>query len=122
MEGSVRIPEEKLDLNKANPRVGVGAVGFSSDSRYMFTRNGRFSLLTHNALLHIKNVLSWYLPTCKTEVVMLSCKFFIFCFLVSDNMPTALWIWDVQRLTQAAVLLQESPIKCTQRVSFFDFV
>ena len=43
MEGSVRIPEEKLDLNKANPRVGVGAVGFSSDSRYMFTRNGQLN-------------------------------------------------------------------------------
>ena len=40
-EGSVRIPEEKLDLNKANPRVGIGAVAFSSDSRYMYTRNGK---------------------------------------------------------------------------------
>ena len=40
-EGSVRIPEEKLDLNKANPRVGIGAVAFSTDSRYMYTRNGK---------------------------------------------------------------------------------
>ena len=29
-----------------------------------------------------------------------------------DNMPNALWIWDVQKLSQAVLLLQVNSIRC----------
>ena len=45
LEGLQKLQELKPDHNKANPRIGVGALAFSSDSRYMYTRNGT-SLLT----------------------------------------------------------------------------
>ncbi|ELU06120.1 hypothetical protein CAPTEDRAFT_5701 [Capitella teleta] len=65
-EADVEVACVKPDLNKANPRVGIGALAFSANSRYFYTRN--------------------------------------------DNMPNALWVWDVQKLAQRVVLLQESPI------------
>jgi len=36
-EGSTQVPSIKPDLNKAHPRLGVGALAFSPDSRYMPT-------------------------------------------------------------------------------------
>lgn len=36
------------------------------------------------------------------------CKYI---FTRNDNMPTALWIWEVQKLRLSALLLQESPIR-----------
>ncbi|XP_070207182.1 WD repeat-containing protein WRAP73-like [Littorina saxatilis] len=39
------------------------------------------------------------------------CKYM---YTKNDNMPTVLWIWDVRRLTQCAVLIQASNIKCVQ--------
>ena len=41
VENPVQIPLVKPDLTKANPRLGVGLVSFSPDSRYMATRNGK---------------------------------------------------------------------------------
>ena len=41
VEGSVQIPVVKPDTNKANPKIGVSAVCFSANSRYMYTRNGK---------------------------------------------------------------------------------
>ncbi|XP_046332030.2 WD repeat-containing protein WRAP73-like [Haliotis rufescens] len=39
------------------------------------------------------------------------CKYM---YTKNDNMPNALWIWDVQKLTLSAVLVQAAPIKCVQ--------
>ena len=44
VQGSVLVPCVKPDLNKANPRLGVGLLAFSSDSKYFYTRNGQYSL------------------------------------------------------------------------------
>ncbi|XP_064642876.1 WD repeat-containing protein WRAP73-like [Lineus longissimus] len=68
IEGLTMVPLIKPDLNKANPRLGVGTVSFSPDNKYMYTRN--------------------------------------------DNMPHALWIWDVMRLNLVVVLIQVNPIRC----------
>ena len=40
IEEQVLVPVVKSDPSKANPRIGVGIVSFSPDSRYFFTRNG----------------------------------------------------------------------------------
>ena len=37
---SVQLPVVKADLNKANPKLGVGLVNFSANCRYMYSRNG----------------------------------------------------------------------------------
>ena len=42
LEGVQKLMELKPDNNKANPRIGVGALAFSSDSRYMYTKNGTY--------------------------------------------------------------------------------
>ena len=44
IDGAQKLPELKPDPNKANPRLGIGALAFSADSRYMFTRNGEWPL------------------------------------------------------------------------------
>ena len=40
LEGEVKVPLNKPDHNKANPRVGVGAMAFSGNSKFFYTRNG----------------------------------------------------------------------------------
>ena len=47
LQGSVTIPSLKPDLNKANPKLGVGVMAFSCDNRYMFTRNGKNTTLNY---------------------------------------------------------------------------
>ena len=39
--GSIQTPVVKPDLNKANPKLGVGVVNFSANCRYMYSKNGR---------------------------------------------------------------------------------
>lgn len=41
-ETPVLLPLVKADPEKPNPKLGVGHVSFSSNCRYMATRNGRF--------------------------------------------------------------------------------
>ncbi|WAR26717.1 WRP73-like protein [Mya arenaria] len=65
--GPVKIPIVKPDTNKANPKRGIGLAAFSSDCKYMFSRN--------------------------------------------DNMPHTLWIWDIQKLSACAIIIQNAPIK-----------
>lgn len=36
----VQIPVVKPDPDRANPKIGVSALAFSSDSRYLATKNG----------------------------------------------------------------------------------
>lgn len=36
----VQIPVVKPDPERANPKIGVSALAFSSDSRYLATKNG----------------------------------------------------------------------------------
>lgn len=36
----VQIPVVKPDQDRANPKIGVSALAFSSDSRYLATKNG----------------------------------------------------------------------------------
>ncbi|XP_013397882.1 WD repeat-containing protein WRAP73-like [Lingula anatina] len=70
VEGAVLIPTIKTDLNKANPKIGVGKLGFSANSKYLYT--------------------------------------------INDNMPHTLWIWDIQTLSLAFLLIHASPIKCVE--------
>lgn len=63
----VAVPTIKPDPEKPNPKLGVGTVLFSPDSKYMATKN--------------------------------------------DNMPNAVWIWDVTKLRLAVLLLQSNPIR-----------
>ena len=39
VSGNIQIPVTKPDPSKANPRIGIGTVAFSSDSRYVVTKN-----------------------------------------------------------------------------------
>ncbi len=66
-DAPVTVPSIRPDPEKPNPKMGVGSVLFSSDCRYMATRN--------------------------------------------DNMPNAVWIWDVAKLHLAVLLLQLGPVK-----------
>ncbi|KAI0238144.1 WD repeat-containing protein WRAP73 [Lamellibrachia satsuma] len=70
VEGTVPVPTVQPEPNKANPKLGIGSMAFSVDSRYLYSKN--------------------------------------------DNMPTAVWIWNVQRLGQEVLLLQDSSIKCIE--------
>jgi hypothetical protein len=54
--GTMQIAGIKPDFDKPNPKVGVSCIQFSSDNRYMFTRNGKFFVFTSN--ISIIN-LSW---------------------------------------------------------------
>lgn len=63
----ITVPSVKPDPEKPNPKLGVGLVAFSPDSRYVATRN--------------------------------------------DNMPCAVWIWDVANLRLSVLLLQTSPVR-----------
>uniref|UniRef100_A0A3P9L0E9 WD repeat containing, antisense to TP73 n=1 Tax=Oryzias latipes TaxID=8090 RepID=A0A3P9L0E9_ORYLA len=44
----VQIPVVKPDPDRANPKVGVSALAFSSDSRYIATKNGGFQVHSLN--------------------------------------------------------------------------
>lgn len=66
-ETPVTVPNVKPDPEKPNPKLGVGSVLFSPDSKYMATKN--------------------------------------------DNMPNAVWIWDVFQLRLAVLLLQLNPVR-----------
>ncbi|XP_024149263.1 WD repeat-containing protein WRAP73 [Oryzias melastigma] len=66
----VQIPVVKPDPDRANPKIGVSALAFSSDSRYVATKN--------------------------------------------DNMATAVWVWDMQKVRLEAVLEQTSSVRCFQ--------
>ncbi|KAF3696719.1 WD repeat-containing protein WRAP73 [Channa argus] len=66
----VQIPVVKPDLDRANPKIGVSTLAFSSDSRYLATKN--------------------------------------------DNMATAVWVWDMQKMSLEAVLEQTSAVRCFQ--------
>ena len=46
LEGEVKVPLSKPDHNKANPRIGVGAMYFRADSKFFFTRNGELTELS----------------------------------------------------------------------------
>lgn len=41
----VQLPVVKPDPDRANPKIGVSALAFSSDSRYLATKNGKSSEL-----------------------------------------------------------------------------
>lgn len=41
----VQIPVVKPDPDRANPKIGVSSLAFSSDSRYLATKNGKYSQL-----------------------------------------------------------------------------
>ena len=45
LEVPVQVPSIKADPEKANPKIGVGMISFSNDSRYMATRNGKVPIL-----------------------------------------------------------------------------
>lgn len=63
----VVVPTSQPDPEKPNPQLGVGLAAFSSDSRFLATRN--------------------------------------------DNMPCAIWVWDMIGLGLAVLLLQASPVR-----------
>lgn len=65
---AVRVPSIKPDSSKPNPRIGVSLIAFSSDNRYLATRN--------------------------------------------DNQPTAVWVWDISRLSLCSLLLHEHHVRC----------
>lgn len=66
----VQIASVKPDPSKANPKVGIKSILFSSDNRYMATQN--------------------------------------------DNMPSALWIWNIVQLSLAVILTHTNPIRDCQ--------
>ena len=41
--GTLQIAAIKPDLDKPNPKIGINAIQFSCDNRFMATRNGKFS-------------------------------------------------------------------------------
>ena len=45
VEAGTQVPCVKPDLNKANPKVGGGALAFSPDNKYFYTRNGTYVLV-----------------------------------------------------------------------------
>ena len=63
----VTVSSLKPDPEKPNPKLGVGTIAFSPDSRYVATKN--------------------------------------------DNMPNAVWIWDVVNLRLSVLLLQVNPVR-----------
>ena len=67
LDPPVPVPHIKPDPEKPNPKLGVGAIIFSADSKYVATKN--------------------------------------------DNMPNAVWIWDVENLRLCVLLLQANPVK-----------
>lgn len=66
----VQLPVVKPDPERANPKIGISSLAFSSDSRYLATKN--------------------------------------------DCMASVLWVWDMQRMSLAAVLEQTAPVRCFQ--------
>lgn len=66
----VQIPVVKPDLDRPNPKIGVSTMAFSSDNRYLATKN--------------------------------------------DSMATAVWIWDMRKLSLVAVLEQTAAVRCFQ--------
>ncbi|PIK58350.1 putative WD repeat-containing protein WRAP73 [Apostichopus japonicus] len=66
----IEVPVLKPDPDKANPKIGISLLAFSSDNKYLATKN--------------------------------------------DNMPNALWIWDVQKLCQTVLMLQVGNVKCAK--------
>ncbi|XP_054602344.1 WD repeat-containing protein WRAP73 isoform X1 [Nothobranchius furzeri] len=66
----IQIPVVKPDPDRANPKIGVSVLAFSSDSRYLASRN--------------------------------------------DNMATAVWVWDMQKMSLEAVLEQTAAVRCFQ--------
>ena len=69
-ESPLQVTNIKPDPSKANPKLGIGTISFSSDGRYVATRN--------------------------------------------DNMPNAVWIWDVTLLKLSVVLINLSAVKDLQ--------
>ncbi|EPS70438.1 hypothetical protein M569_04319 [Genlisea aurea] len=67
MEVPITVPSQKPPSDKPNPKQGIGLLSWSSNSRYICTRN--------------------------------------------DSMPTAVWIWDLQHLELAAIVMQKESIR-----------
>ncbi|XP_038190732.1 WD repeat-containing protein WRAP73 isoform X2 [Arvicola amphibius] len=68
--GPVALQTLKPVADRANPRMGVGMLAFSSDSYFLATRN--------------------------------------------DNVPNAVWVWDIQKLKLFVVLEHLSPVRSFQ--------
>uniref|UniRef100_A0A669EYK9 WD repeat containing, antisense to TP73 n=1 Tax=Oreochromis niloticus TaxID=8128 RepID=A0A669EYK9_ORENI len=66
----VQIPVVKPDPDRANPKIGVSVLAFSSDNHYLATKN--------------------------------------------DNMASAVWVWNMQKMSLEAVLEQTSAVRCFQ--------
>ena len=41
----MQIAAIKPDLDKPNPKIGISTIQFSSDNRFMFSRNGEIKIL-----------------------------------------------------------------------------
>jgi hypothetical protein len=81
---------QKAEIDKPNPRLGVGLIGWSCDGALLLTRNGKRSSHTHISLYHLSN--------------------FSYRSL-KDTMPSVIWIWDVQTLKLISIISQMEPVK-----------
>ena len=60
VEGTVQVPTVQPEPNKANPKLGIGSMAFSADSRYLYSKNGQSlqRFLSHSLFLSIALSLS----------------------------------------------------------------
>lgn len=126
----VQIPVSKPDPDRANPKIGVSALAFSSDSRYLATKNGEHSqkcftwtcifdackLYFLDKILHYTFLITcfWFSGSDPWLQELRVPQWFISVSLTADNMASAVWVWDMQKMTLQAVLEQTSAVRCFQ--------
>ena len=63
VEGTVQVPTVQPEPNKANPKLGIGSMAFSADSRYLYSKNGqslqRFLYLSLSGSNTVKCMQNW---------------------------------------------------------------
>ncbi|XP_025712915.1 WD repeat-containing protein WRAP73 isoform X2 [Callorhinus ursinus] len=83
--------------DRANPKIGVGALAFSPDNYFLATRSGQWLRPAPGPL-----TLSFE-PQCSDPRRR-----------KPDSVPNAVWIWDIQKLRLFVVLEQLSPVRSFQ--------
>lgn len=98
MELPVAFPFQKPLADKPNPKQGVGKLFLLQRNATLETAFGYVNFQKLNSLKMFSGLLAWS-------------KDSQYICTRNDSMPTALWIWDMQRLEVAAILVQKEPIR-----------
>lgn len=116
----VQFPTVKPDPDRANPKIGVSMLAFSSDSRFLATKNGETTVGVYlhveiNKTDHCLNSISSIVQYCSSSQLCMKGVTLNPSFSPTvDNAASVVWVWDMQKMSLVSVLEQTSSVRCFQ--------